>query len=193
MRPVRQIPAREMLQATDQLRTIRPDQPLPSGCGQFPVETRRRPQIDFRHPLTGQVQIDAWTQRPGHDLLRVLPDSRRDQPGRDEQLLPVRSAAADEDVGVRVVRVVMVDCQPFQPGPKLGLEARHGLADEGFEIAKRLPVLGADDHPKVTGIVGPASCDSAWIDAKFRAVVEPEFRLAGDVGARQVVNRTVHL
>ena len=59
-------------------------------------------------------------------------------------------------MGVRVVGVVVVDRQPFQPGSQLGLQPRHHFPDERLQVAQRLAVLGADNHPEVARIARPA-------------------------------------
>ena len=59
-------------------------------------------------------------------------------------------------MGVRIVGVVVVDRQPFQPGSKLDLQPRHHFPDERLQVAQCLAVLGADDHPEVARIAPPS-------------------------------------
>jgi hypothetical protein len=59
------------------------------------------------------------------------------------QVLAVGAPAADDDVGVRVVGVVVIDREPLQLGPDRRARARHHLACVGWQVGEPGAVLRA--------------------------------------------------
>ena len=75
---------------------------------------------------------------------------------------------------MRIVSVVMINGQPFEPGSEPGFKPYHDLSDEGPEVAKRCAVFGADDHPEVARVFGPACGNRFRIHRITRPIVECE-------------------
>src|SRR3546814_17985495 len=63
---------------------------------------------------------------------------------RDDQILAALILAADDDLGVRVTRVVMIDRHPIELGPHILLDSCHEAAGQPVEVVVLPTVLGAD-------------------------------------------------
>ena len=172
--PFGQPPPLQPLQSSDEIRSRRHQGTGTSGCRQLAVEGRHCHPADVGKPLLNQVNVEPRSQDPGDDFLRLLPDTGGDQPGRNEQVLAVGPPSPDQDVGVRIVSVVMINGQPFEPGSEPGLKHYHDLSEEGPEVAKRCAVFGADDHPEVARVFGPACGNRFRIHRITRPIVECE-------------------
>jgi hypothetical protein len=73
--------------------------------------------------------------------------------------------------------------------PQLDFQPRHHFPDEPFQVAQRLAVLCAHNHPEVTWIAGPALGHRFRIHGGTRAIVEFVGRRPHLCFARQIVDR----
>src|SRR3546814_1679859 len=68
---------------------------------------------------------------------------------RDDQILAALILAADDDMGVRVTRVVTIDRHPIELGPQILLDSCHEAAGQRFEVVILHTVLGADNDAEL--------------------------------------------
>lgn len=81
----------------------------------------------------------------------------------DIEGLAVLSDAPHDDMGVGVASVVMVDPDPVEPGPEVGLHLLHQIAGGLARIGKLLAVLGRDDEAKLMAVLASTLEESAAI------------------------------
>ncbi len=155
-----QVPALQPLEAGDELRPVDPDGALTVlGGDQLAVEQRNPRVCDLAPALLAQLGLQPRPQHPSDDLLGVLADPRRDQPGGNEQVLPIGASPPHQHMAMRIVGIPVVNRQPFQLGSELAFQTRHHFPDEGLQIAQRLAVLGRDDQPEMQPVLRPAGGD----------------------------------
>ena len=98
-------------------------------------------------PLAGPLAVLGRPVAEGArgELLASLPDALAHVLGGDREGPSVVVSAPDDDVDVRVGRVVVVDRDPLEPGPEVGL---HGGEEPARVLAKVQPVtfLGREDE-----------------------------------------------
>ncbi len=95
--------------------------------------------------------------------------------------------AAQDDVGVRVVCIPMIDCDPVELGPEIGLHAAHQVAGEGAQVAEFLGVLGRHDEAKLVAIVADASLEGFRVGNALRCRIDlAPLAFAGDAVALYV-------
>src|SRR5690606_32427314 len=113
-----EIPAFQALQARDELRPIDIDDALPVRArDQLAVQRRHTHLADLAPAFLSQLRLEAGPQHPGCDLLRMLADTRRDQPGGNEQVLPVCTLPPHQHMAVRVPVIDRAACPAFAPDP----------------------------------------------------------------------------
>src|SRR5450756_555262 len=88
-------------------------------CDQHPVESGEAIGIYFPLKLLRDLQLVLPAQFPRHDLAGPLPNTVGDIVAGDVEGLAVLSDAAQEDMGVRVSCVVVIDRWRAQFGPSL--------------------------------------------------------------------------
>src|SRR3546814_18201985 len=77
-------------------------------------------------------------------LGRTLAQPMTDIVARDNQILAALVLAADDDMGVRVSRVVVIDRHPIELRAQILLDSCHEAAGPRFEVVLLHTALGAD-------------------------------------------------
>jgi hypothetical protein len=114
----------------------------------LPVE--RRVALLGHLSRVGALHVDllARSQLLGREFLGTPAKAGRDVAPIDPQLAPVAVDAANDDVRVRVARVVVVDCRPLDLAADVALERGHEAPHVGGKVELRT-VLGRDDESKL--------------------------------------------
>jgi hypothetical protein len=90
-----------------------------------------------------------------------------------DQIAPQLVAAAQNDVGVGIVRVPMIDRQPGERLAQRGLGAGHHVAGVARQVFQRAALLGGEDDAEMALVaVSPIGGDGAAVDAVFGGGVE---------------------
>jgi len=89
---------------------------------------------DFLGVRAADVELLSRAELLGRDLLGAPAQAIRDVAAIEPDLAPVPVDAADDDVGVRVIGVVVIDCGPFELAPEVSFDARHQAPDVDGEI-----------------------------------------------------------
>ena len=69
------------------------------------------------------------------------------------RFLPVIVLAAQDDVGMRMAGVVVIDGDPIELGAEIRLHLLHQIAHEGLEVVVVGAVLGRDDEAELVPVV----------------------------------------
>jgi hypothetical protein len=93
----------------------------------------------------------------------------RDVVARHDQVPPLVVATADDDVGVGMPSVEMIDRHPIELGLKVAFHLREQVADEGLEVGEAGAVLGRDDEPELVRVLPGAVEDSRAIRSSCEA------------------------
>ena len=117
--------------------------------------------VERREPLLGDLPLlraphVAFRTRPellGRKLLGAPAQAGRDVAPVDPKLPPVAVDAADDDVRVRVLGVVVVDRRPLDFATEVPLELRHQAPHVDGEIELGA-VLRRDDETKLVLLAG---------------------------------------
>lgn len=106
-----------------------------SPGGEAAVELR--PPIGADLPLQSALHFEVGTRAEfhGHQSLSPGPHAFPDKIARDHQISTVVGPAADQDVHVRVLGVVVLHRDPIELGAEVLLAARHQVAREGGDVA----------------------------------------------------------
>ena len=108
---------------------------------------------------------------------------------RDHEILAPVVHTADDDVGMRMGGVVVVDGDPVELGAEIRRHLLHEVSGEGLEVLELVGVLGGDDEAELVAVVlaafdeGPASRGMAGLDT-----VPPEQRAEIDRHCAEIVN-----
>src|SRR5579885_1121725 len=115
-----------------------------------------RPLLAADDPLARPVHLrfKARPQFARRELLAPRPDAFAQVVAIDFERAAILPYAANEQMDVRVVGVVMVDCHPFELGSEVLLHSAHQLADVVAEI-QALGVLGRHDEPPHQLVAAP--------------------------------------
>mgnify|MGYP006388986851 CR=1 FL=1 len=129
-------------------------------------------KVDVPPPLPDKVDVLPRAKSPRDDLLRMLAYAACNQLGGYKKVLPVSTPAAQQNVRVRVVGVVVVDRNPFERCPRFGLQSRHDLPNERAKITESRTILGADNEPEVAGVIDPGRGQGFAIEIALALVVK---------------------
>src|SRR5262245_14305293 len=136
------------------------------GCS-FP----RQRQVE-RRPTLG---LDLSLQGPPDLLFRARAEFARQQPlgprphpfpdvvARNDEVLTVIGAAADDDVDMRVLGVPVVNRYPLEPAPEVTLRLRHQVPGKDLEVGQLRRVVRGYDEPEMMPVVLASLCEAAIV------------------------------
>jgi hypothetical protein len=104
----------------------------------------------------------------GDQLARAMADSMGDRVASDAEDLAVVGDAPNDDVGVGMARVVVIDRDPVELGVEVLLYLPHEVAGEAAQIAQSCGVPGRDDEAELVAVLPPGSIPSAGHGPKMR-------------------------
>ncbi|VDC51999.1 hypothetical protein BREV_BREV_03114 [Brevundimonas mediterranea] len=143
----------------------RPQQPAVEGCE--PIRRGLAPD-----PLLG-VHPRQVAQPLLRDLLGPRPEAVAHVVARNDQVATVGAPPAHQDMGVRLVGVVMAGRDPGQSGfAEIGRHPPHDLAHIGFHVVDPVPVLGRNDEAKMVSVPAPCLRDGGHLGPLPFAVEE---------------------
>ncbi len=127
---------------------------MPTGIAdKLPIEPGPALGLDLIVEAAADVEIGARPELLRDEILRPRPHALADVVPRDDEVLPVVGAAAQDDVDVRVVGVPVIDADPVELGAEVFLDLAHEVAREPLEICHLGRVLRRDDEPEMMPVV----------------------------------------
>jgi hypothetical protein len=105
--------------------------------------------IDVRCALPGKISFQPRSQLSVDHFLRPPPHFPADIPPVDSHVVAVAIDAADHDVDVRVVGVVVIHRRPNEAPSGVFLHPLHELPSEFFEI-QSVTILRRNDESKLS-------------------------------------------
>ena len=108
--------------------------------------------LDLVLQLCLKLDLALVTQFPGDQLARPVADAVGDIVAGNVEDAAVIEHAADDDVGVRMARVVMVDRDPVEAGGQIQFHLAHEVTGEATKVSHFGCILGRDDEPKLMTI-----------------------------------------
>ena len=92
---------------------------------------------------------------------------------RHDEVAALVVAAADDDVGVRMAGVEVIDRHPVELGIEVAFHLREEIADERLQVRQPRAVLGRDDEAELMRVVLRALEEGAAIDIIALRIVQP--------------------
>jgi hypothetical protein len=90
---------------------------------------------------------------------------------RDVENLAVVGEAPDEDVGVGMAGVVVIDSDPVEPGAEVLFHLVHEVAGEAAQVAQVGGVLGAGDEAELVTILPAPGEEGATVGVALQGRV----------------------
>ncbi len=154
---------------------------------QPPVEAGEALLLDLGAQALLDLAVAPEAQIEGDDLGRTLAHAVPDVIAGDNEILAGVVLAAQQDVGVGMAGVVMVDGDPIEPGIEIGLHARHQPPRHALQIVIGGAVIGRDDEAELMPVAVAALQEGAAIGAIMRGIIELAGQpFAGDAIALQI-------
>ena len=119
--------------------------------------------IDLPLQAARHLQLGLPAQLPGNDLACPLPDAMGDVVAGDVEGLAVVGDAPDDDVGVGMAGVVMIDRDPVELGAEVGFHLLHQIAGGGARIGQLDAVLGRHDEAELVAVLAAPFDEGAAI------------------------------
>ena len=130
---------------------------------QHPVEPGEAVGIHFPLKLLRHLKLGLPAQFPGDDLAGALANAVGDIVAGDVEGLAVVGDAANDDVGVGMAGVVVVDRDPVELGPEVGLHLLHQIAGGLARVGQLRAILGRDDEAELMAVLAAAVEEGAAI------------------------------
>src|SRR4051812_7475793 len=130
---------------------------------QHPVELGKAIGIDLPLKLLRHLKLGLATQFPGDDLAGPRTDAVGDIVAGNVEDPAVVGNTPDEDVGVGVAGVVMVNRDPVEPCLDIDFHLPHQTAGGLARIGQRRSILCRDDEAELMAIIAAAIEESAAI------------------------------
>lgn len=99
------------------------------------------------------LQLAARAEPFGGQLRGTVAHALGDIVAGDHQVFAGVVLAAQDDMGMRVVGVPVVDRHPVEEGAEVGLHPAHQVAGVGAQVVELLGILGRDDKAKLVAVV----------------------------------------
>ena len=103
--------------------------------------------------LAAHLLLGLPAQLQRDDLAGPFADAVGDVVAGDVEYLPVVGDAAQQDVGVRVAGVVVIDRDPVEPGAEVRLHRLHQVAGGLPQVGQLYAFLGGDDEAELVAVV----------------------------------------
>ncbi len=154
---------------------------------QFAVNAGEPFLLDLMLKTALDFAVSARTKIEGHYLGSALTHAMRDVLPRDDQIVALVVFATQDNVGVRMRRVVVIDRHPIELCPQVLFHLLHQTAHERFEIVVSRPIFRRDDEAELVAVTLGALNEVATLRAVLLGVVQfPRQPLAGDAVAFQI-------
>jgi len=103
-----------------------------------------------------QFDLGLGPKLQRHQLARPVTDAIGDAVPGDVEDAAVIECAADEDVGVGMAGVVVIDSDPVELRAEILLHLPHQVAGEAFQVVEFGGVLGRDDETELVAVLAAA-------------------------------------
>ncbi len=120
---------------------------------QHPVEPGEAVGVHLALQALCHLLLGLAAQLQGDDLARPLANAMGDVVAGDVESLAVVGDAPNDDVGVRVSGVVVIDRDPVELGAEVGFHLLHQIAGGLARVGQLHPVLGRDDEAELVAIL----------------------------------------
>ena len=127
--------------------------PSLARASERPVEPGQPLLADLVEELLHPLELALGPELQGDQALGAGPDAMADIVARHDQVVALIVAAADDDVGVGVPGVEMIDRHPVELGVEVALHLGEQVADEGLEVGEPGAVLGRDDEAELVRVL----------------------------------------
>ena len=108
--------------------------------------------VDLALQTGADLQFRAWAKPYGREFGRALPHAMADIVARDDEIATRVILAAEHDVRMRVIRIPMVDRDPFELGSKIGFHPLQEITGEPLQVAQFRRIVGSNDKAKLVPI-----------------------------------------
>ena len=139
--------------------------------------------------LDDALQLLLGAQFQGDEVLRAMADAVADVVARHHEVLAAVVMASDDDMGVRMPGVEMIDGGPVEPGVQVLLHGRHEITHKRLEVRHAATVLRRDDEAELIGVALLTLQEVATLGH----IVLPVVELAGTTVTRHTVAHDVVL
>ena len=127
------------------------------------VEPRPTLGLDLSLQRSPDLLFRARAELARHQPFGPRPHSFPDVIARNDEVLTVIGAAADDDVDMRVLGVPVVNRHPVQLGPEVALRLRHQVPGQGFEVGQLGRVVRRYDEPEMMPVALAPLCEGAMV------------------------------
>ena len=143
--------------------------------------------------LAAHLLLGLPAQLQRDDLAGPFADAVGDVVAGDVEYLPVVGDAAQQDVGVRVAGVVVIDRDPVEPGSEVGLHRLHQVAGGLPQVGQLYAFLGGDDEAELVAVVAaPVEEGAAVLGVALGRIDLSLLAVAVDAIALQIAQVGVH-
>ncbi|MNE70909.1 hypothetical protein D3C80_1667380 [compost metagenome] len=98
------------------------------------------------------LQFSARAEPLGGQFCSAITHTVGDVVAGNDQVLAGVVLAAQNDVGVRVISVPMIDCHPVERGTQISLHPAHQVSGVGPQVIELLGILGRDDEAELVSV-----------------------------------------
>ena len=175
---------------------------LPLLGDQHPVEPGQPFGIHLGRQLAGDIKLGLRPEFQRHQFARPVADAMGDVVAGDVEDAAIVEDAADDDMGVGVAGVVVIDRNPIELGAEVVFHLPHEVAGEAAQVAHLDGILRRDDEAELMAVL-PAALDEGTavrlvldggIGAAFLAVARhPVAFEVAQVGVGRLAHRAAHL
>ncbi len=130
---------------------------------QHPVKPGEAIGLHFPLKLLRHLKLGLPAQFPGNNLAGALANAVGDIVASDVEGLAVVGDTPNDDVGVRMAGVVVIDRDPVELGPEVGFHLLHQIAGGLARIGQVHAVLGRDDEAELVPVIAAPVQESAAI------------------------------
>ncbi|MER8727542.1 hypothetical protein NKH50_25220 [Mesorhizobium sp. M1027] len=153
---------------------------LPIDAGEaFPLHFLAQALLDLAVRSRAKVEADQ--------LGRPFTDSRRDVVSRDDKIFAAVVLAADDNMGMRMTSVEMIDSDPVELGAEVFFHVRHEAPRERLEVVILDAVFRCDDEAELMPVPIGTIDEGLAINAVAVGAIElARLAFAGDAVALEV-------
>ena len=140
---------------------------------QDPVEPGQPFRIDLTCQLAGDVQFGLRTEFERHQFTCPMADTVRDVVACDVQDLAIVGDAPDQDVGMGVAGIVVIDRYPIQIRPEIGFHLLHKATGKGAQVAHLRGILRRHDEAELMPVLTAALDEGAAVRLILDGRIDP--------------------
>ena len=130
---------------------------------QHPIKPGEPLGVYLAPELLGDFDLALMAQLERHQLARPMADAMRDVVAGHVENLPVVGDAAQDDVGMEMARVVVIDRDPVEPGIQVGFHLPHEVAGEAAQVAQLGGVLWRHDEAELVPVLSATLDEGAAV------------------------------